>query len=104
MKQAIGFGLGLAIVLAIPALADQTVATVKPVHRLRVYHHVYNAPESAGISRGATAQVILLPVDVVPSFLPSFLPHIAPYPDGVGDEDGLSREVEDCNKGCISEP
>ena len=29
------------------------------------------------------------------------LPHIAPYPDGKGDEDGLSEDEDDCNKGCI---
>jgi hypothetical protein len=29
------------------------------------------------------------------------LPHIAPYPDGKGDEDGMSEDEDDCNKGCI---
>lgn len=29
------------------------------------------------------------------------LPHIAPYPDNQGDEDGLSRDPDDCMKGCI---
>jgi hypothetical protein len=29
------------------------------------------------------------------------LPHIAPYPDNEGDEDGLSRDPDDCMKGCI---
>ena len=28
-------------------------------------------------------------------------PHIAPYPPGQGDTDGLSRNPDDCNKGCI---
>jgi hypothetical protein len=28
-------------------------------------------------------------------------PHIAPYPDNKGDEDGLSEDQNDCNKGCI---
>ncbi len=28
-------------------------------------------------------------------------PHIAPYPNGKGDEDGLSEDQDDCNKGCI---
>jgi hypothetical protein len=31
-------------------------------------------------------------------------PKIAPYPPGVGDTDGLSRNVDDCNKGCIDGP
>jgi hypothetical protein len=29
------------------------------------------------------------------------LPRIAPYPDNKGDEDGLSEDQNDCNKGCI---
>jgi hypothetical protein len=28
-------------------------------------------------------------------------PHIAPYPNGKGDEDGLSEDPDDCNKGCV---
>jgi hypothetical protein len=28
-------------------------------------------------------------------------PHIAPYPNNKGDEDGLSEDGNDCNKGCI---
>jgi hypothetical protein len=28
-------------------------------------------------------------------------PHIAPYPDNRGDEDGLSGDENDCNKGCV---
>jgi hypothetical protein len=29
------------------------------------------------------------------------LPRIAPYPDNQGNEDGLSRDPDDCMKGCI---
>jgi hypothetical protein len=29
------------------------------------------------------------------------LPQIAPYPNNKGDEDGLSGDMDDCNKGCI---
>jgi hypothetical protein len=29
------------------------------------------------------------------------LPHIAPYPDNKGDEDGLSDDTDNCNKGCV---
>ena len=34
-------------------------------------------------------------------FGPAFLPHIAPYPNGQGDVDGQSHDINDCNKGCI---
>jgi hypothetical protein len=41
-----------------------------------------------------------------PTSLPSLFGwlHIAPYPPGQGDADGLSRNVDDCNKGCIDGP
>ena len=32
---------------------------------------------------------------------PGFFSHIAPYQPGQGDTDGLSRNPDDCNKGCI---
>ncbi|MGO9419183.1 hypothetical protein [Roseiarcus sp.] len=32
---------------------------------------------------------------------PSWFPHAAPYASGQGDEDGLSRDINDCNVGCI---
>jgi hypothetical protein len=46
------------------------------------------------IESGPTAQVPARPE-------PSFFPHIAPYPSGQRDTDGLSRNPDDCNKGCI---
>jgi hypothetical protein len=67
-----------------------------PVHHHRIYHHVRHVsrtPESAAVAPGATAQVAPL--------APSFFPRLAPYANGQGDEDGLSRDVNDCNKGCI---
>ena len=40
---------------------------------------------------------------IAPRLTPAqdFFPHIAPYQPGQGDTDGLSRNPEDCNKGCI---
>jgi len=36
--------------------------------------------------------------------LPPEWPEIEPYRLGQGDTDGLSRNVDDCNKGCIDGP
>jgi hypothetical protein len=36
-----------------------------------------------------------------PSWLTRLFPNVKPYPPGKGDADGLSRNIEDCNKGCI---
>ena len=38
------------------------------------------------------------------SWLTRFFPNVKPYPPGQGDADGLSRNIEDCNKGCIGVP
>lgn len=100
MKLAIVFGLCLAASVAIPAVAQEKASADAASHRHHVFHH--RAASSAVIPSGATAQVPLPPVDVIAA--PSFFPHIAPYANGQGDEDGLSRDVNDCNKGCVSEP
>ena len=38
------------------------------------------------------------------SWLTRLFPDVRPYPPGEGDADGLSRNIEDCNKGCIDNP
>jgi len=94
MKRALIFGLGLSISLAAPAFAAETGDAVKPVHHPvyhlvhHVYHYAYTEPASGAPNAAAPVA-------------PSFFPHIAPYANGQGDEDGLSRDVNDCNKGCI---
>ena len=99
MRQAVLIGLGLASVLAMTGLAQGE--PVAPVHHYlhhhvhHVYHHAYTTPTAFAPS--ATAQVAPLRLDYGP---PAF-PFVAPYPNGAGDEDGLSRNVDDCNKGCI---
>ena len=45
------------------------------------------------------AGVVAAPQQAAPFGLA--LPHIAPYPNNKGDEDGLSEDQDDCNKGCI---
>ncbi len=92
MKQASIIGLGIAAFLAFPALAQETKPLVKTVVHHHVYHHLHRAAQTAAVAPSATA------------VLPSFFPHIAPYPPGQGDTDGLSRDPNDCNKGCIGEP
>jgi hypothetical protein len=72
------------------------------VHRFHGPHHTVHhrfeahnpAPAAAPAAAAAT---------VAPQAAPFGLswPHIAPYPDNKGDEDGLSEDENDCNKGCI---
>ncbi len=100
MKKVIFMGLGGVMFLAIPAVAQETNAPVMPEqhrHVHHVYHHVQQAAVPAAVAQNAPAPA----APAAAPGLPSFFPHIAPYPDGKGDEDGLSENVDDCNKGCI---
>ena len=97
MKHGIVIGLGAAALLAVPALAADSSATVKTPHRHHVALHHHKVAATSAIPQTATAQV----APPATSGAPSFFPHIAPYPNGQGDEDGLSRSADDCNKGCI---
>lgn len=90
MKQRFVLGLALATAVAVPALAAQpNLAQIRHHHGL---HSLHKAARST-TAPAATAQV--------PSAAPALLPTVAPYPNGQGDEDGLSRDINDCNKGCI---
>jgi hypothetical protein len=57
-----------------------------------VHHHYVAAPEPVPAAA-------VTPPQAAPFGLA--FPHIAPYPDNKGDEDGLSEDEDDCNKGCI---
>ncbi len=104
MKELIFIGLGGVMFLAIPALAQETGAPVEPAQHHRVYHHVHHVYHHAHRAVVPAPVAQNAPAPVAPGAapgLPSFFPHIAPYPDGKGDEDGLSENPDDCNKGCI---
>jgi hypothetical protein len=102
--------LALAISLSGPIAAyAQTAAPTIPyhhshVHRFQGPHHYVRhrflahnpppAPAPAPVAATTTAAPQALPFGLA-------FPHIAPYPDGKGDEDGLSEDENDCNTGCI---
>jgi hypothetical protein len=65
-----------------------------PSHRPVHHHYVAHGPAIA------PAPVVEAPPPQAAPFGLA-LPHIAPYPDNKGDEDGLSGDQDDCNKGCI---
>jgi hypothetical protein len=75
------------------------------VHRFHgphhnVHHHVAaDDPAPAAAPELAPAAAATMAPQAGPFGLS--WPHIAPYPDGKGDEDGLSEDENDCNKGCI---
>jgi hypothetical protein len=99
-------GIVLASVLAPPtafAQAEQTTAhrhdhvhhDVGPHHTVH-HHDVAHGPAMAPVR--AAAAIVPAPQ---PAPFGLSLPHIAPYPNNKGDEDGLSEDPDDCNKGCI---
>jgi hypothetical protein len=95
-------GIALAIGTSAPvAIAQTEQPTVHHYHHIyphhAVHHHHYVAVPAPG-----PATVVTAPV-VAPQAGPFglALPHIAPYPDGKGDEDGLSDDEDNCNKGCV---
>jgi hypothetical protein len=94
MKLSIALGTILATALAVPALAGEAVGDGK-IHHRHAYRHMHGAAQSEAIAPNATAQV------PPPAPTPIVFPGVAPYPNGQGDEDGLSRHIGDCNKGCI---
>jgi hypothetical protein len=78
------------------AAAHHHVHHYYPPHH--AVHHRYMARGPAAAPGAATAAMAPAP-QAGPFGLA--LPHIAPYPGGKGDEDGLSEDQNDCNKGCI---
>jgi hypothetical protein len=110
MKSIAALGLALAACasIAATAAAQESVPEAAPLHRHTVHHHVHNGerrhahsleaqPVQPATAPGAAATT------EAPQAAPFGLswPRIAPYPDGKGDEDGLSEDENDCNKGCI---
>ncbi len=95
-----------ALVAALSGSLAASAQTEQPaVHQ---YHHIYHPHHAVHHHHYAAAPAPAAePAPVVTAPAPQAgplglaLPHIAPYPDGKGDEDGLSEDEDDCNKGCI---
>ena len=94
--------LALALAMALSGSLAAYAQTEQPA----VHHHYHHyAPHHTVhhhyVARGPA--MAPAPVVVAPQAAPFGLawPHIAPYPDNKGDEDGMSEDQDDCNKGCI---
>jgi hypothetical protein len=87
--------LSCATFVSLSGAAGETSPSAKP-HLRHLPHH------AAGVAGPTLAQPALS--STIPPF--SWLSGLGvkPYPPGAGGADGLSRNVEDCNKGCIDIP
>jgi hypothetical protein len=89
---------------AAPLVAAAQTAPYRhyPVHHFQGPHHTAHhrfvahdpPPVAAPVAASPTPAAQALPFGLA-------FPHIAPLPNNKGDEDGLSEDVNDCNKGCI---
>jgi hypothetical protein len=108
VKSIAVLGIGLAACLSVPAIAiAQAPALQAPSgYHHTIHHHVHNG-QHYHVHRFEAHNPAVAPAaaatTAVPQAAPFGLswPHIAPYPDNKGDEDGLSGNTDDCNKGCI---
>lgn len=80
------FALGVAVVSLAAGATEQSTA---PHHR---HHKHHQAPQVIELQSPASIAPALEPTGAV----------VRPYAHpGDGDDDGLSRDPDDCNKGCI---
>ena len=101
MRRAIVVGVCLGAFSVIPALAQERASADKAANWRDADRHT--GPRTAVIPPDATAQVVLPPFEVLAA--PPLFARIAPYPSNDSDDvTGLSRNVEDCNKGCLDNP
>jgi hypothetical protein len=101
VKKILGFCIALscAAVVSLSAVAGETSPRVRH-HARHAPHHVSGpvAPTPTGQAPNEAAASPGLP------WITSLFPNVKPYPPGQGDTDGLSRNTDDCNKGCIDNP
>src|SRR6476646_8088061 len=91
----------LALVCAGAVTASVTAET--SAKSSRAIHHARSAPQHFSGSVVPTTATRPTNDPTVPPFswLTRLFPNARPYPPGQGGADGLSRNPEDCNKGCI---
>jgi hypothetical protein len=97
VKQTIAFCIALscAAVVSLSVAAGETSPRAK--HHIRHAPHVISGPATPPPAEQASNRPIVPPF----SWLAQLFPNVKPYPPGQGDTDGLSRNPEDCNKGCV---
>ena len=95
MRIAIALAITLVAGGMSPVLAASSEPAATAPLRHHHHHHTHHHPTHRA-ERSAPVVVTPAPEAVAPQ-----TPSLRPYPPGEGDTDGLSRDQEDCDKGCI---
>jgi hypothetical protein len=104
MKTSTTIAIAIATMLSAPLAANAQTEQPPPYHHYHVHH--FQGPHPTVHHRFVADNPVPAPAVATtpaPQAAPLGLswPHIAPYPDNKGDEDGMSEDENDCNKGCI---
>jgi hypothetical protein len=100
MRIGAALAFGFAVSLAAGSVACATEDAAPAAHPYHHHHHRYHRLPVVRDAARAPAPAAAAPAPQTAPFGLAW-PHIAPYPDNKGDEDGLSEDEDDCNKGCI---
>jgi hypothetical protein len=87
---ALAITLGAFVLSPVVAASAESGESVLHHHHHHKHHH---AMEDAPHRVAHPAPAVAAPAAVTPG--------VKPYPPGEGNTDGLSRDPEDCDKGCI---
>ena len=105
MRTSTAIASALAALVWGPLAAHAQTDQLTPFHHYHVHH--FQGPHHTVRHRVAPISPVPAPAPAAGTAAPQTAPfglawpRIAPYPDNKGDEDGLSEDTNDCNKGCI---
>jgi hypothetical protein len=97
LKQWTALGLMLSALAAAPA-AGAASQDLKPFRHHRHHRHVDRHARTVTLPQNTNANAT---TEVPSAPAPWFFPRIGPSPPANREIDGLSRERDDCNMGCI---
>ncbi len=109
MKSIAAWSIALAACVSIPAIAiaQESAPQAPSDYHHTVHHHVHDGQHYHVHRFEARNRAVAAPAAAATTAAPQAAPfglswpHIAPYPNNKGDEDGLSGDTDDCNKGCV---
>jgi hypothetical protein len=98
--------IALSVALAYASTAASSAGAETSSTLSRARHHARHAPQlvSSAVAPTPTRQAPNEAAAQPFAWITSLFPSVKPYPPGQGDTDGLSRNTDDCNKGCIDNP